>query len=170
MSYSRVQKDPAGPPQLCLRWPLTMKQAHSQETSTHVIPHLLLDSTTVTWRTHVCAVLSVSVLLWPQPGHKQSSHHWGPELPVVTELPPSKTPTPDFYSFEFQNAMWMESVSSFLKWAFFTWDDSSVNFQAVCMVSLFSLLLIRISWHGGAMINLSSHLWMDTWLVSSLCS
>lgn len=38
MSYSRVQKDPAGPPQLCLGWHLTMKQAHSQETSTHIIP------------------------------------------------------------------------------------------------------------------------------------
>ena len=128
-------------------------------------------------RHHHCDVMcvcvqfcQVSMLMWPQPGHEQHSHHWGPELPVVAQPSPSTTPTPDFYSLAFQNAMWMESVCSFLKGAFFTWDDSSVTFQAVAWVNVFSLLLTPASGHGGAMISLTSHLWMDTWIVSSLCS
>lgn len=32
-----------------------MKQPHSQERSTHVVPHLLLDTTTVTWCVYVCS-------------------------------------------------------------------------------------------------------------------
>lgn len=169
MSYSRVWK-------ICWSSPaLPRKAPHYEAASQPGKEHSRLPPSASRHHhcdvMHICVQLcQVSMLVRPQPGHERNSHHRGPELPVVTQPPPSTTPTPDFYNFAFQNARWMESVCSFLQWAFFTWDDSSVTFWAVARVSVFSLLLTHVSGHGSAVIGLTSHLWMDTCIVSSLCS